>query len=207
MFARDEPVGSLGFLSPAANAVFSLKVGEQTGPISTTEGTFFGKLLEVQEPQQASFDTVADQVKQDYIASRSLERARGVAGEIAKAGPDGFKKAVDKKQIQLNSTGELTRAAAPAVFNDAVKKAIFDAEAGSLAGPVDTTDGVVLAKVINRGPQTEEEAAQIREQLRQKLMAQKQDEAFQALLQRLQKTIPIELNQALLAQISNRAAR
>ncbi|HZI94278.1 MAG TPA: peptidylprolyl isomerase, partial [Patescibacteria group bacterium] len=113
-FGKGDPIGDLGPMPQAAEEIFRLKSGDHSGPIPTPRGILFARLVDVQQPQAAPFDGVKDRVKADLVKDRSLEKARAAARELAAAGADGFKAAADRKKLEVKSTGEFTRAAAPA---------------------------------------------------------------------------------------------
>jgi len=206
-FAKGEPVGDLGPLPQAVEEIFRLKPGEHNGPIPTPRGLAFARLTEIRAPDRAEFDTVKDQVKMDLMRSRTLARARAAAAEIVAAGAEGFKAAADKKKVEVKSTGEFNRASAPAEFNDAVKESIFSHKANDLIGPLETTGGVVIVKMIKRGPETPEDIARVRGSLRNQVISRRKGEAFDALVQRLQRTGSIEYNPEAIEQLQRRASR
>ncbi len=207
MFAKNEPIPELGPAPQVADQVFSLKPTETSGPIAATKGTVFVHVTDVQPPEPAPFDTVKDKVKADYVKSRAIERAREAARTVAEASPAEFKSAADRKKVQVQSTDEFRRSSAPAVFNDAVKDAIFSHPAGEVIGPFDTSEGVVVVRLVKRGPDSDEAIAQTKQQLRDKLLQQRRDDAFLALLQKLQTATPPEVNPALIDELGKRASR
>ncbi|MFQ5700671.1 MAG: peptidyl-prolyl cis-trans isomerase [Acidobacteriota bacterium] len=194
LFTIDGRLGKLGVQPRATHEAFSLKLNGVSSAISVPEGWLFLQVTEVKPAEPAPFDSVRDQVKQDLNRARAFERARAVGRKIVAAGFDGFKQAADKEKLNLNSIDEFTRASAPYAFNDAIKDAIFSHDAGSVIGPLDADDGVVVVKVIKRSPTTPEETAAVRRRVRDQLIARKQSEAFDALLQGLQRTASIETN-------------
>ena len=107
----------------------------------------------------------------------------------------------------MKSTGEFTRSTAPGEFGDDVKTQIFSRKANDLLGPLDTTGGVVLLKVIKRGPETADDIARVKAGLRAQLLEKKRGEAFMALLGRLQRAASIEYNKEALEQRARRASR
>lgn len=207
LISREEPIGDMGEAPFATDALFRLEEEETSGPINAPQGVLFGRILEVKSPEPAPFDQVRDKVREDYLANRALERARAAARELAAAGADRFKETADRKKIEITSIGEFTRASAPAIFGDAAKQAIFSRQANEVAGPVEVSGGVVVAKIIKRGPTSTEEEGQVRRAVRENLNRRSREEAFSALLQRLERDASIELNQELLASLGRRAAR
>jgi peptidyl-prolyl cis-trans isomerase D len=206
-FAKNEPMGELGFAPQAADEVFRLKPSEVSAPINVGRGIAFARMLETRQPEPAPFDSVKDKVKAELMKSRAMDKARAAASDLMAAGADGFKAAADKKKLELKSTGEFSRSSAPASFNDEIKKAVFSHRANELVGPLDSSDGVAVVRIIKRGPESQTEIDQKKSLLRAQLLQRKQEEAFSALLLRLQRGASIEYNQAALDEMNRRSRR
>jgi hypothetical protein len=80
-------------------------------------------------------------------------------------------------------------------------------DAGALLDPLDAADGVVVIRLIKRGPETAEETALATVRLKNDLLRRKQDEAFEALMRQLQRAASIEQNEPLLSRLTRRASR
>ncbi len=205
--AKGEPLGSLGALPQAAEEIFRLKPTEYSGAITSSEGAVFVQTTEVKATEPSPLPAVKDRVKEDLVKARAAERARATARELTAAGAEGFKAAADKKKLEVKSTGTFTRASAPPEFNDEIKKTIFSRRAGELLGPLDAADGVVVIRLIKHGPETAEETALAKARLKNDLLRRKQEEAFDALMRRLQRAASIEQNEAFLSRLTRRASR
>ena len=70
-------------------------------------------------------------------------------------------------------------------------------------GPLDASDGVVLIRIIKRGP-APDQIAGVKRSLREDRLERKRREAFDALLQRLQRASVVEYNQAFLEDVGRR---
>ncbi|HKY32320.1 MAG TPA: peptidyl-prolyl cis-trans isomerase [Candidatus Polarisedimenticolia bacterium] len=206
LIAEGDPIPGLDAPGMAASEIFRLEPGRVSEAIRTPQGMVFARVLEVKSPQPAPLASVRDQVTADLVASRSRRKAREAARAIAAAGADGFKEAADARKAAVSSTGEFSRSSAPAVFDEKAKEIIFSTEAGRVSGPLDAADGVVVVKVIKRGPASPEETERIRASLREQLLSRQRDSAFTALLGRLQKSAAIEVNDQLLSDL-RRASR
>jgi len=205
--AKGEALGEMGPVPQASEEIFRLKMSETSGPIATPRGVMFARVIDILQPELAPLDTVRERVKSDLLASRTRAAARAAALQVASAGADGFKTAADKAKVEVKSTGQMTRSSAPSAFNDEVKNAIFSSRAGEVKGPLDAPEGVVVVKVLKRGPEGPEEIAQLKATLRSEILERKKEDAFGALLQRLQKATPPEINPEVMESLSRRAAR
>jgi peptidyl-prolyl cis-trans isomerase D len=206
-FAKGDPIDDLGFSPQASDEIFRLKQGDVSGAINVGRGVLFARVIGIQPPEPAPLDSVREKVKADLVKSRSMDKARVAAGELLAAGADGFKAAADKKKVEVKSTGEFSRATAPAVFGNEIKNAIFSHKANELVGPLDSPEGVVVVKVIKRGADSLDDVGRKKTQLRAQLLQRKQSDAFSALLGRLQRAAVIDYNQEALNELSRRSSR
>ncbi len=207
LIAQGDPIGPLGQAPQASAEMFRLQPGGRSGALPAVLGLVLLELKEVQAPAPAPFESVKDRVKNDVIESRSMQRARAAAAEIAAAGPDSFKAAADKRKLEVRSTGTITRSSAPAELGDALEEAVFSRRPGEIVGPIETTGGAAVARIIKRGPESTEEQARTRARLRAEILERKQEEAFGALLKRLEQSAAIENNPEFLASLTPRPAR
>ena len=205
LFAKTDQLGELGYAPQAAEEIFRLKPSEVTGPVNIGRGVVFAKLLDIKQPEPAPLDTIKDKVREDLLKTRARDKARSAAAEIVAAGSSGFKEAADKKKLEVKSTGEFTRATAPADFGDDVKKSIFTHNADDLLGPLDGPEGILVVKMIKRGPQSPTEIEQRKAQLRNQLAQRRREDAFGALLQRVQRSAGIEYNEVALEELNRRS--
>jgi len=201
-----EPIADLGPAPTATDEIFKLQQGTTSGPIRTSKGIVFARLVEVSAPQPAPLATVKDRVKADLIADRGKEKARAAARDLATASFEKFKEVADARKAEVKSTGNFTRASAPATFTEASREAVFAARPGTVIGPLDLTDGVAVVKVIKHGPTTPEEIDRLKASLREQLEQRERDNAFRALLTRLQREASFESNEQALGEL-RRAAR
>ncbi len=204
LFARDEPIGTLGIQPRAALEAFRMAVGDVSQPLPVTQGLLVFRLEEIASPQPAAFEDVTDRVRTDWKTSRALERSRAEARGVADAGFEGFKEAADRKKAEILSRDEFTRSTAPTDFSDATLDAIFSAEAGTVVGPVDAVNAVAVVKLLKRGPASPEDRAAARDRLVDDLREEATDRAWRALLQTASRKASIEENPALWEQIAGR---
>ena len=207
LFGREEPLGPLGVQPRAVMEAFQMSVGSISSPLLVTDGLLVMRLEEIRPPEPSPFATVAEQVKKDWIRGQAFAKARAAAAAIVVAGFDGFKDAADKKKVTVVTHDEFTRATAPAEFNDAILDAILSGGAGRLVGPLDAADGVMVVKVLKRGPDTEDERSATRARLASELRNEALQSTYQALLQTVARGASIEENAQLWTQIEQSAPR
>jgi peptidyl-prolyl cis-trans isomerase D len=206
LIARGDIVAELGPAPTLAEAIFGLQQGGVSSAVRTPRGIVIARLTEIETPKPASIETVKDRVKADLETARAKEKARAAAAKLAAASPDKFKETADTAKVEVKSTGDFTRASAPATFTDAAKNQVFAATAGTVIGPLDLTDGVAVVKVIKRSPTTPEETARLETALREQLHQRGRDDAYRALLSRLGRESRITTNEQVLNDL-RRASR
>jgi peptidyl-prolyl cis-trans isomerase D len=207
LFGREEPLGPLGVQPRAAQEAFQMTVGSVSSALPVSDGLLVMKLEEIRQPEPSPFAEVRDRVREDWIRGQAFARARAAAAAIVSAGFDGFKEAADRKKVTVASHDEFTRATAPSVFNPSILDAIFSADAGRLVGPLDASEGVIVVKVLKRGPATEEDRIAARARLAAELRGEALQSTYQALLQSVARGASIQENEQLWTEIEQRAPR
>ncbi len=185
-FARGETRPPL--TSPALVArAFEMKVGEvgkEGFPLP--RGAAFIALLEVQPSRLPELKEVQDQIRNELAEQKSFARAKALAEEVkAKAEKLGLDKAASAAGLVRKETPSLTGRGTPLGdlgTSATLEDAAFSAPEKSLSGPVRTSGGYAILRVLERkafDPQAfSTQKAQIVAGLRQ----QKKNELFQAYL-------------------------
>ena len=205
LFGRDEALGPLGVQPRAAHEAFQMTVGGISQAIPVTDGLLVMRLEEIRPPDRAPLASVIEQVRKDWVRGQAFAKARAAAAGIVAAGFDGFKDAADKKKVVVVTHDEFSRATAPPEFNQTILDAIFSGPAGRLVGPLDGEDGVIVVKVLKKGPSTEDERIATRARLAADLRNEALQSTYQSLLQTVARKASIEENEQLWREIERRA--
>ena len=196
-FAKGEPAGALGRLPQVDESVFSLAQGARSAPVSVPQGLAIFVLQEVRAPQPAPFESVRARVETDLKKSRAREKARAVSSEILSASGDLSARA-EKRKLEVKNYAQVNRSQPLPPLTDASKAAAFTAPPGSVLGPYESEDGLVILEVKAKSPSTAEDSSAQRDALRKRMIEEDRAMLYQALLGRLQKASKIEVNEGLL---------
>jgi len=196
-FEKGSPAGPLGRLPQVEDAVFSLKPGGVSAPVTVPQGLAVFSLAEVRAPRPAPFDNVKEKVETELKKSRARDKARSIAGEIVAAKGD-LKGRVEKRKLEVKSLPQVTRAQSLPPLTDASKAAAFAAPIGAVLGPYETDDGLLVIAVKGKSPATSDEAVSERASLRRRMLDEERNTLYQAFLSRVEKTSQIEINEGLL---------
>jgi peptidyl-prolyl cis-trans isomerase D len=198
-FVKGEPAGRLGRLPQVDDAVFALKPGGVSAPVAVPQGLAIFSLTEIRAPQPAPFDTVRAKVESDLKIFRARGKARGIASEIV-AGSGSLGARAEKRKLEVKSFPAVSRMQPLPPLTDAIKSAAFTATPGSVLGPFESEDGLVVIEVTGKSPKTPEEAAKERASLRLRLLDEERSSIYQTFISHLQKNAKIDINDTLLQQ-------
>ncbi|MBI3447849.1 MAG: peptidyl-prolyl cis-trans isomerase [Acidobacteria bacterium] len=179
------------------DALFALKPGGFSAPVTVPQGLAVLSLADVRAPQPSPFETVKGRVEADLRKSRSRAKARTTAAEIV--GASGTLSArVEKKKLEVKSLPQINRSQPAPPITEAAKAAAFAATVGSVLGPYDSDDGLLILAVKAKTPATPDQAAADRATLKRRMLDEDRASLYQALLARLEKTSTIDVNEGLL---------
>lgn len=198
-FGKGEPAGRLGRLPQVDDAVFALKPGGVSAPVAVPQGLAVFSLSEIRAPQPAPFESIRAKVESDLKTFRAREKARGISSEIM-AGSGTLGARAEKRKLEVKSYPAVSRTQPLPPLTDAIKSAAFAATPGSVLGPFDSEDGLVVVEVTGKSPKTPEEAAKERANLRLRLLDEERNSIYQAFISHLQKNAKIDINDTLLQQ-------
>ncbi len=194
--ARGGPAGRLGRLPMAEDAIFSLSPGGNSAAVSVPQGLAVFHLDTIAEPQPEAFESVRERVEEDWKTARAREQARAAAEKIARGSGD-LRSRIAGTKLAVASLAAVTRGQPMPPLTDAAKDAAFSSPSGSVVGPFDTADGLVLLEVTRMEPSTAAAADAERATLRTRLLEEEQDEMYRAMMTRLERNSQVEINYAL----------
>ncbi len=194
--ARGEPAGRLGRLPMAEDAIFSLSQGGNSAAVSVPQGLAAFHLDTIAEPQPEAFESVREKVGEEWKTARAREQARAEAAKISRASGD-LRSRTSGTKLTVASLAAVTRSQPMPPLTDAAKDAAFSAPPGSVVGPFDTADGLVLLEVTRMEPSTPAAAEAERATLRTRLREEEQEEMYRAMMTRLERNSEVEINYAL----------
>ncbi len=182
-----EPMGPLGNSQDVRNALFGQSIGQLSLPIRTDNGYLILTVDKIVPAHQGTFAEVQDRVRNDYLTAKSAELARTDANEAAAQLKKGTKLAEVAKTLgvkvssaKFSRTGNVANAPAKNFL------AAFTAPAGQVEGPEQVGTNWVVYTVTGRDNPTEAEFDRQRSTIRQELLNNAQDNAFDAFRQALE---------------------
>lgn len=201
--AAGEPILGLGLAPQVSAQAFQLEEGAVAGPIRTPTGPTFVTVIDRQDPVVPPLDEVRDDVRQDVLRRKALERARRKADDLAGAlqGGDGFRAAAADAGLTVGASELIARGAAfPEVgVSPAIERAAFALAAGGVSGVVEAGgDTLAVVRVIEREEADAGQLAEVRDALRAELLQARRDEFYASYMSQVQQRLPIDVNYAAL---------
>ena len=182
--AREDPVPGVGQSPEFQQELFGLQKGQAGRAIPVSSGYAIPILLDVLPTHQGEFAEVKERVKTEFIEEQAREKASAKATELSKLLEQQTKKdlkqAAQSLKLALKTSDPVTRETPipslgkltdldPNVFTKAV---------GEIAGPLPATTGQVAFQIASRQPSKEEDFAIQKQQIEDRLLAQKRQQAF-----------------------------
>ncbi len=198
LFAANAPAAALAGETALLKKVFELKQGELGGPVETPKGIYILKLKERKESVVPPLADIKAAVEQKAKAAKSLDLAK-------KKAEDAAKQYVAKAQIKSQTTGSFgftAKGDIPSLGNaPEVMEAAF--KLTSAAPAVDTVFKVsnrwIAIRLKQRTEAPKADFDKTKEEIKKKILPQKQDDALAAWLKELRSKAKIEIDPAIAA--------
>jgi peptidyl-prolyl cis-trans isomerase D len=204
-FQREDPVPGLGAAPQVAAAAFGLEGDTASQAIPTVRGPVFFAVSERKDPYVPMLDEVKDRVRDDLIRTRATELSRERATAIAAAlkSSKDFAAAAKAQGVEAKDTELVARGSAiPDIgVSPEVDRAVFALPAGSVSDPIQTTDGTVIVRVVERDDVTPEELKQAQEAFRAELLNERRARFFSAYMGKAKERMKVEINNDVLRRV------
>ena len=203
LFARDEPLASLGFAPAVAAEAFTMQVGKVSGQLHTNQGFAFIALVEIKPPATPTLEQVKDKVREDVVRAKAVEVAAAKAATMAQAAKTNFAAAAKAAGVEVKTTDFITRGTAfPDVgVSAAIDNAVFGLKVGETTSPISTDNAVVVARVKDRQSPNPANAAAEKETLREQLLEQRRGDFFGAYMVKAKQNLKIAYNESAIRTI------
>jgi peptidyl-prolyl cis-trans isomerase D len=198
LFARDEPLMTLGGSPEVAARAFQLKDGEVSGPVPTSRGVVFMTLTGRQDAYVPKIDEVKDKVRDVVLTQKARDLAKQKASELAakvKGAPD-FEKAAKAAGYEARTTELITRESPIPELGMApvVNEAAFALPQGGVSDVIATDSGAAVVKVLEKQEVGTTEMTANRDQFRQELLNDRRGRFFSAYMVKAKQKMKIEVN-------------
>jgi len=196
-FQRGDPVPGLGAAPQVAATAFTLQGTAASAPLGTARGPVFIAVSERKDPYVPLLEEVKERVREDLIKSKATEASRERANAIAAAlkSAKDFAAAAKAQGLESKDTELVPRGAAiPDVgVSPEVDRVAFTLPAGSVSDPIQTTDGTVIVRVVERDDVTPDELRQGQEAFRAELLNERRSRFFAAYMGKAREKMKVEI--------------
>jgi peptidyl-prolyl cis-trans isomerase D len=203
-FAEDEPIAGIGMAPAVADRAFEMREGEVSEAIRTPQGYAFITVLGTQDAYLPQVDEVASRVRDDLLRQKALDAARQRAAELAgplKAGD--FNAAAKDAGLEVQNTELITRGAPIGTIgpNPAIDAAAFALPSGGVSEPIQTDEGAVIVKVLEREEPSADQLAETRHELKDELLNQRKNQFYASYMNKARERMRIDINRGVLAAL------
>jgi len=204
-FQRGDPVPGLGAAPQVASTAFTLQGTAASAPLGTARGPVFIAVSERKDPYVPMLDEVKERVREDLIKSKATEASRERANAIAAAlkSSKDFSAAAKAQGLEAKDTQLVPRGSAiPDVgVSPEVDRVAFTLPAGSVSDPIQTTDGTVIVRVVERDDVTPDEVRQGQEAFRAELLNERRSRFFAAYMGKAREKMKVEIKSDVLRRV------
>jgi len=209
LFARDEPLAGIGFAPAVSAKAFELQPGQVSDKLETQQGFAWITLVETKPSALPTVDQVKDKVRDDVVRLKAVDVAKAKAATMAQAARGNFAAAAKAAGVEVKTTELITRGTAlPEIgINQQVEDAVFALKAGETSAPLSTDNAVVVVHVKERQDPKPGDFATGKDQLKDELRLQKQNEFFSAYMAKARDKFSLTYNQKAIQQILSSPGR
>jgi len=205
LFQRGDPVPGLGAAPQVAAAAFTLQGTAASAPLGTARGPVFIAVSERKDPYVPMLDEVKEKVREDLIKAKATEASRERASAIAAAlkSSKDFAAAAKAQGLEAKDTELVPRGAAlPDIgVSPEVDRVAFSMPAGSVSDPIQTTDGTVIVRVVEKHDVTPDELRQGQEAFRAELLNERRARFFSAYMGKAREKMKVEIKSDVLRRV------
>lgn len=185
-----DAVGDLGTEPALQEALFSLHQGELSQPISINRGYVIISVDKIAVGHQGTLAEVRDRVEADYRKEKAQDLAEQKAEELAKDLKNGmaFDKATKSLGLDAKTTDPITRTSQVANLGSARElEPAFNMNVGQSGSPTMVNGNWVMYQVKSKQGTDPQDFAKTKDDLAKKILTEKQEVAFEAFHDALQK--------------------
>ena len=204
-FSKDEPIAGIGVAPAVAERAFQMKQGETSKAVRTPQGFVFISLTGTQPDRLPTLEEVKARVRDDVVKSKAADTARQRAAAIASQLKTGnFEAAVKAAGLEVKTTDQIARGApiADVGISPAVDAVVFALPAGSVSDPIQTDNGAVVVKVLERKDVTPAELATGKKDVREQLVGERRNRFYASYMTKAREKMRIDRNEATIAQVT-----
>jgi peptidyl-prolyl cis-trans isomerase D len=211
-FGHNDALPGLGSSRQLMDAVFNETEKAPPDVVQVPQGYVVFQLLAIHPPATPTFEEIRARVESEFKNQRAsflLQQKTQELSDRAKADHDLKKAAKELGASVKTSEFVLPDGQVPDIGSLAgPASAIFALKQGEISGPIKTGTSGIVAELLEKQPPSEEEFAAKKDQIRQQLLEEKQNEMFQLFVANLrkdmEKTNRIKVNQEEMKRLTTR---
>jgi len=204
-FLQGQPIPLFGKDKSAMEAIFSLNIDQISRIVEGSKGMFVFRLMSIDPPREMTYEEVETrlerEVKMEKAKQKALEEAEMLKERLTK-NPD-IQSVAHSNALEVHDTGEFKRGeyvSGLGNLDDQQMQKLFSLQSGEISPVMDTEWGFVIFKVTEKINIVEQEFERYKDVLRSQLLQVRQQELFNAWVDRVKKGINIEIfNQDLIS--------
>jgi peptidyl-prolyl cis-trans isomerase D len=203
-FSKEEPVTGLGMAPAVGERAFEMKQGEVSKAIQTPQGFVFITVTGTQPERLQTLEEVKARVRDDVVKSKAADTARQRAAALSAQLKSGnFEAAAKAAGLEVKTTDLIARGApiGDIGVSPAVDVVAFTLAAGAVSDPIQTDNGAVVVKVVERKDVTPAELSAGLQQLREQLVSERRNRFYTTYMTKAREKMQINRNEATIAQV------
>jgi peptidyl-prolyl cis-trans isomerase D len=205
LFLQDEQIiAGIGSSPQVTQTAFTLKEGEVSEALRTSQGYAFITVTGKQDPYIPKLDEVKTKVRDDVLKQKKIDAARQKAASIDAALKSGdFEKTAKAAGLDVKTTELITRGApiGDAGVSPSLEAAAFSLPQGGVSDPVVTDTGAAILKVVERKEVVADELAKQKDSLKNEILNERKNKFFAAYMTKARQKMKININRETIAQI------
>lgn len=195
-FSSDNPNLTLGWPFELLNQVFKMKTDDIQGPFETSNGFVILKIAEKHGAYIPEYDEVKDKVKDRYLREQAKELTKTKSEEFRQKIKEkldrseirDFSKTAKELGLDIEQTPSFNRGQyLPniGIVKDFENAAFSLSEKNDLSEVIETPKGYCILHLDNFSPAVQDQFEEQAEQLKQKLLSERKNEAFSEFMTRI----------------------
>src|SRR6266850_161514 len=198
LFAREDPIPTLGPAPEVAAQAFQLKDGEVSKALQSPRGPVYIATTGKLDPYVPKVDEVKDRVREDVIKVKAADLSKQRAGEIASAlrAAKDFAAAAKAQGLEAKDTQLIARGSPlPDIgVSPEVDKVAFGLPSAGVSEPIATANGSVIVRVAERQDVTPDAVRQAKESFRTQLLNEQRELFFASYMSKAKQGMKIQVN-------------
>jgi peptidyl-prolyl cis-trans isomerase D len=198
LFAREDPIPTLGPAPEVAAQAFQLKDGEVSKALQSPRGPVYITTTGKLDPYVPKVDEVKDRVREDVIKVKAADLSKQRAGEIASAlrAAKDFAAAAKAQGLEAKDTQLIARGSPlPDIgVSPEVDKVAFGLPSAGVSEPIATANGSVIVRVAERQDVTPDALRQAKESFRTQFLNEQRELFFASYMSKAKQGMKIQVN-------------